>query len=114
MSYSCVEKKNCVIEELNKVTVATSDNTRLHHTLGLETRVPLIFLDTNHLESSDNLTVLDQFLPIIGDNYFIAKEQSDEFLVTPIVDVLEDECGVVASWDSSAHENSKVLKFKFL
>ena len=66
----------------------------------------MIYLDTEDIEASDTLTVLDEYLPVVGEIYFLPKEQTDDFLALPIVQVLEN--GVVAAWDSSAHENSKV------
>ena len=107
---SLLEKKNCVIDELNKVTVATDCNKPQASSAGreMETQVPLIYLDTEEMESNENLTVLNDFLPVVGESCFLPKEQTDDFLMLPIVQILENEVGVVASWDSSAHENSKV------
>ena len=126
---SALDKKNCIIDELNKVLVTSE---RVATTLpapssGLEAHCPLIFLDSSELDSTENLTELDEFLPVIGDTYFLPKEQSEDYIDLPILHelgintiheyeynpaiillILENEIGVVATWDSSAHDNSKL------
>ena len=52
---------------------------------GMEVVSPLIFLDSCTLDSSENLTELDEFLPLIGDDYFLPKEQSDDYIELPIL-----------------------------
>ena len=80
------EKKNCIIEELNKVLVSTEDSARSEvHQAGMEVISPLVFLDTCQLGSSENLTTLDEFLPIIGEDYFLPKEQSEDYIELPIL-----------------------------
>ena len=107
--------------------VSTEDSARSEvHQAGMEVVSPLVFLDTCQLGSSENLTTLDEFLPIIGEDYFLPKEQSEDYIELPILHelgrfysgdskdilskmIIEDrETGAVASWDSSAHENSKL------
>ena len=111
--------------------VSTEDSARSEvHQAGMEVISPLVFLDTCQLGSSENLTTLDEFLPIIGEDYFLPKEQSEDYIELPILQelgrfysadtldiltniilllIIEDrETGAVASWDSSAHENSKL------
>ena len=54
---------------------------------------PLVFLDTCQLGSNENLTELDEFLPIIGEDYFLPKEQSDDYIELPIL----HELGIIIS-----------------
>ena len=80
------EKKNCIIEELNKVLVSTDNSTRsLYQQPGMELISPLVFLDSSSLDSSENLTELDEYLPMIGEDYFLPKEQSDDYIDLPIL-----------------------------
>ena len=55
------------------------------HQAGMEVLSPLVFLDTCQLGSSENLTTLDEFLPIIGEDYFLPKEQSEDYIELPIL-----------------------------
>ena len=55
------------------------------HQPGMEVISPLVFLDSAQLDSSENLTELDEYLPIIGDDYFLPKEQSDDYIELPIL-----------------------------
>jgi kinesin family protein 13 len=109
LEQSLIDQKNCIIDELNKVLVP-SENSRLSNCFmsGMELLTPIVFLNTSVLDSSDNLTELDEFLPIIGDNCFLPKEQTEEFLDLPIISDTGREVGAVASWDSSVHESSKL------
>ena len=80
------EKKSCIIEELNKLLVSTEDSAQSQiHQAGMEVLSPLVFLDTCQLGSSENLTTLDEFLPIIGEDYFLPKEQSEDYIELPIL-----------------------------
>ena len=88
--YSALDKKNCIIDELNKVLVTSE---RVAATLpasssGLEVHSPLIFLDSSEMDSTENLTELDEFLPMVGDTYFLPKEQSDDYIDLPIINEL--------------------------
>ena len=88
--YSASDKKNCIIDELNKVLVTSE---RVAATLptsssGLEAHSPLIFLDSSEMDSTENLTELDEFLPLVGDTYFLPKEQSDDYIDLPIINEL--------------------------
>ena len=126
---SLIEKKNCIIDELNKVLVTGEENgTQSHHTAsGMEMKAPLIFMDSPDMDSMENITELDDFLPIIGEDSFLPKEQTEDFIPLPIINelgyneqidgkskclaifiVAENEIGVVAAWDSSAHEDPKL------
>ena len=51
----------------------------------MEVISPLVFLDTCQLGSTENLTELDEFLPIIGEDYFLPKKQSDDYIELPIL-----------------------------
>ena len=108
---SLIDQKNCIVDELNKVLVP-SENSRLSNCYmsGMELLCPIMFLNTSLLDSTDNLTELDEFLPIIGDNCFLPKEKSEEFFDLPIISDTGREVGAVASWDSSVHEWTKLNK----
>ena len=69
----------------------------------MEVIAPLVFLDTCQLDSSENLAVstLDEYLPIIGEDYFLPKEQSEDYIELPILhelgrfytlEIIEDYC----------------------
>ena len=108
---SLIDQKNCIVDELNKVLVP-SENSRLSHCFlsGMELLSPIIFLNTSILDSTDNLTELDEYLPIIGDTCFLPKERSDDFVDLPVICDTGREIGAVASWDSSVHESSSLNK----
>lgn len=55
---------------------------------GLEAHCPLIFLDSSEIDSAENLTELDEFLPVVGDTYILPKEQSDDYIDLPIINEL--------------------------
>ena len=55
---------------------------------GLEAHCPLIFIDSSEMDSAENLTELDEFLPLIGDTYILPKEQSDDYIDLPIINEL--------------------------
>ena len=40
------------------------------------------------MDSAENLTELDEFLPLIGDTYILPKEQSDDYIDLPIINEL--------------------------
>ena len=66
--------------------VSTEDTARSEvHQAGMEVVSPLVFLDTCQLGSSENLTELDEFLPIIGEDYFLPKEQIEDYIELPIL-----------------------------
>ena len=88
--FCLLDKKNCIIDELNKVLVTSE---RVVATLpasssGLEAHCPLIFIDSSEMDSAENLTELDEFLPLIGDTYILPKEQSDDYIDLPIINEL--------------------------
>ena len=87
---SLIEKKNCIIDELNKVLVTGEENgTQSHHTAsGMEMKAPLIFMDSPDMDSMENITELDDFLPIIGEDSFLPKEQTEDFIPLPIINEL--------------------------
>ena len=55
---------------------------------GLEAHCPLIFIDSSEMDSAENLTELDEFLPLVGDTYLLPKEQSDDCIDLPIINEL--------------------------
>ena len=78
------EKKNCIIEELNKVLVSTDTSSwSQYHQAGMELASPLIFLDSSQLDSSE--TELEEYLPLVGDDYILPKEQSEDYIDLPIL-----------------------------
>ena len=88
--FCLLDKKNCIIDELNKVLVTSE---RVVATIpasssGLEAHCPLIFIDSSEMDSAENLTELDEFLPLIGDTYILPKEQSDDYIDLPIINEL--------------------------
>ena len=87
---SALDKKNCIIDELNKVLVTSEREAATLPTSssGLEPHCPLIFIDSSELDSTENLTELDEFLPLVGDSYFLPKEQSDDYIDLPIINEL--------------------------
>ena len=85
----CLDKKNCIIDELNKVLVVPETN-QMQPTFhsGMESQVPLIFLDSNEENSVENLTEIDEHLPIAGENFFLSKENPEDYIYLPITNVL--------------------------
>ena len=89
MFYSVTEKKNCIIDELNKVLVAPEEfSPSQYRTPGLEHQVPLVYLDSDEMDSTENFTELDDYLPVVGENFFLPKEAVDDFMFLPIINVL--------------------------
>ena len=54
----------------------------------MEDQVPLIYLDSNDLDSTENFTELDDYVPVVGENFFLPKEAVDDFMFLPIINVL--------------------------
>ena len=54
----------------------------------MEQQVPLIYLDSDEMDSTENLTELDDYLPVVGENFFLPKEAVDDFMFLPIINVL--------------------------
>ena len=55
---------------------------------GLEARCPVIFIDSSEMDSTENLTEMDEYLPVVGETYFLPKEQSDDYIDLPIINEL--------------------------
>ena len=54
----------------------------------MEDQVPLIYLDSNDMDSTENFTVLDDYLPAVGEDFFLPKEAVDDFMFLPLINVL--------------------------
>ena len=86
LTFICtVDKRNCIIDELNKVLTSDAGVDQQITTPGLETLTPLIFLDQSIRESNENLTEFDEHLPVLGDHYFLPKENIEDQIFLPII-----------------------------
>ena len=105
LEQSLIERKNCIMEELNQAVVPRPPS-RISDVLlsGMERRAPVLFLHTSTLDSRDDLTQLDEHLPTIGDTTFLPKESGGEFHSLPLLNQgRAGEVGATAAWDSSVH-----------
>ena len=105
LEQSLIERKNCIMEELNQAVVPRPPS-RISEVLlsGMERRAPVLFLHTSTLDSRDDLTQLEEHLPTIGDATFLPKESGGEFHTLPLLNQgRAGEVGAAAAWDSSVH-----------
>ena len=106
LEQSLLERKNCIMEELNQAVVPRPPS-RISDVLlsGMERRAPVLFLHTSTLDSRDDLTQLEEHLPTIGDATFLPKESgAGEFHSLPLLNQgRAGEVGATAAWDSSVH-----------
>ena len=105
LEQSLIERKNCIMEELNQAVVPRPPS-RVSDVLlsGMERRAPVLFLHTSTLDSRDDLTQLEEHLPTIGDATFLPKESGGEFHGLPLLNQgRAGEVGATAAWDSSVH-----------
>ncbi|MCL4123707.1 UNVERIFIED_CONTAM: hypothetical protein GTU68_014270 [Idotea baltica] len=72
---------------------------------GMETHVPVIFLDLNADDFSAQTNGGGDCLPIAGPNAIIPKENCNKFFPLQIIKCYEKDVCAVASWDSSIHDN---------
>ena len=61
----------------------TTSSLSQYHQAGMELASPLIFLDSSQLDSSE--TELEEYLPLVGDDYILPKEQSEDYIDLPIL-----------------------------
>ena len=64
------------------VSTDTSSRSQ-YHQAGMELASPLVFLDSSQLDSSE--TELEEYLPLVGDDYILPKEQSEDYIDLPIL-----------------------------
>ncbi|NXX79912.1 KI13A protein, partial [Urocolius indicus] len=67
---------------------------------GMETHIPVLFLDLNADDLSANIGPHAS-----GVNSILPKEHGSEFLCLPIIKYSDDEVSATAAWDSSAHNS---------
>jgi len=73
---------------------------------GIELHSPVLFLDLNSSDFSEDSTEFeDDEPPLYGHNSILPKEHGERFFSLPIIRYLNQDVGAVASWDSSIHES---------
>ena len=105
LEQSLIERKNCIMEELNQAVVPRpASKISDVHLSGMERRAPVLFLHTSTLDSRDDLNQLEEHLPTVGESTFLPKETGGEFHGLQLVEQgRAGEVGVTAAWDSSVH-----------
>ena len=105
LEQSLIERKNCIMEELNQAVVPRpASKVSDVHLSGMERRAPVLFLHTSTLDSRDDLNQLEEHLPTVGESTFLPKETGGEFHGLQLVEQgRAAEVGVTAAWDSSVH-----------
>ncbi|XP_015743490.1 kinesin-like protein KIF13A isoform X9 [Python bivittatus] len=70
---------------------------------GMETHVPVLFLDLN----ADDLSANEQLIGphASGVNSILPKEHGSQFFYLPIIKHSKDEISATAAWDSSVHDS---------
>ncbi|XP_060538071.1 kinesin-like protein KIF13A isoform X1 [Pantherophis guttatus] len=70
---------------------------------GMETHVPVLFLDLN----ADDLSANEQLIGphASGVNSILPKEHGSQFFYLPIIKHNKDEISATAAWDSSVHDS---------
>ncbi|XP_063155013.1 kinesin-like protein KIF13A isoform X4 [Candoia aspera] len=70
---------------------------------GMETHVPVLFLDLN----ADDLSANEQLIGphASGVNSILPKEHGSQFFYLPIIKHIKDEISATAAWDSSVHDS---------
>ena len=106
LGQSLLDQKNCIVEELNNALVPgqASYGIKICH-LGMEKFVPLLFLNLKDMDAFGSTTELDEYLPIIGENVVLKKEQGDIFYNLQLLQTIENMIGCIMSWDSSVHNS---------
>ena len=105
LEQSLIERKNCIMEELNQAVVPRpATKVSDVHLSGMERRAPVLFLHTSTLDSRDDLNQLEEHLPTVGESTFLPKETGGEFHGLQLLEQgRAGEVGVTAAWDSSVH-----------
>ena len=105
LEQSLIERKNCIMEELNQAVVPRpASKVSDVHLSGMERRAPVLFLHTSTLDSRDDLNQLEEHLPTVGESTFLPKETGGEFHGLQLLEQgRAGEVGVTAAWDSSVH-----------
>ena len=105
LEQSLIERKNCIMEELNQAVVPRpASKISDVHLSGMERRAPVLFLHTSTLDSRDDLNQLEEHLPTVGESTFLPKETGGEFHGLQLLEQgRAGEVGVTAAWDSSVH-----------
>lgn len=105
LEQSLIERKNCIMEELNQAVVPRpASKVSDVHLSGMERRAPVLFLHTSTLDSRDDLNQLEEHLPTVGESTFLPKETGGEFHGLQLLEQgRSGEVGVTVAWDSSVH-----------
>ena len=108
MEQALIERKNCIMEELNQAVVPRPPSKVSEvQRLGMERRAPVLFLHTSLLDSRDDLSHTEEFLPTLGDSSFLPRETGGEFHGLPILHQgRAGEVAATAAWDSSIHAST--------
>ena len=106
---SLVDQWVCLTEERNSVMVPTAGSgvpgapADWEPPDGTEHHSPVIFLDLNADDLSTGYAETD--FPVFGTNSILPKEHGGRFFNLPVIRYIEDEVGVVCTWDSSIHDS---------
>lgn len=77
--------------------------------LGMESHVPVLFLDLNADDLSMSKTNEEE-VSVAGLNSILPKEHGNKFYNLPIIKHLEKDVSAVAAWDSSIHDSVHLNK----
>jgi len=70
----------------------------------------VLFLDLNTSDFHEDFSLIDNEIPLYGQNSILPKEHGERFHSLPIIRHPNKDVGAVASWDSSIHESTYLNK----
>ena len=102
------EERNAVLAPAEDSGVPGAPSSK-HIGPGIEAHIPTLFLDLSPDDLANNIS---SHSSLIGWDSLVAKEDSESFIVLPLLQIMSQETGVgtVASWDSSLHESIHLNK----
>uniref|UniRef100_A0A8C5WZ71 Kinesin family member 13A n=1 Tax=Laticauda laticaudata TaxID=8630 RepID=A0A8C5WZ71_LATLA len=98
-SEALIKRKEYLDEQIKKI----NNKQGLVPPPGMETHVPVLFLDLN----ADDLSANEQLIGphASGVNSILPKEHGSHFFYLPIIKHSKDEISATAAWDSSVHDS---------
>ena len=74
---------------------------------GLELHTPVIFLNLDAMDLTEDSPEYDEDLPFVGADLILPKEHGARFVPLPILrDLVPGKVGALCSWDSSVHDST--------
>ncbi|VBB27860.1 unnamed protein product [Acanthocheilonema viteae] len=113
---SLINQWVALTEERNAISVPTANSNipgspaEWLPPLGIERHIPVLFLDLNSDDVTEEIPSDDGSIRIAGLQSFLSNENCGQIIMLPILEHDVNEISATCSWDSSIHENPSLNK----